>query len=107
MIGSSAVTRPLAGRLTSIEVDDPELGAQGQESGYPLLGVAFDHNDQRVEIMVGELQGPAHHLTRNIGDVRSVDILRDATGRDWILRVAHGSGQTILTLNHHQEAVRR
>ncbi|HZI26877.1 MAG TPA: universal stress protein [Gemmatimonadaceae bacterium] len=95
------------GRPTSIEVDDPALGAQGQESGYPLLGVAFDHNDQRVEIMVGDFQGTAHHLTRSIGDIKSIDILRDAKGRDWVLRIAHGSGQTILTLNHQQEAVRR
>ena len=95
------------GRRTSIEVDDPELGAQAQESDYPLLGVAFDHNDQRVEIMVGDFQGTAHHLTRSIGDIRSIDILRDAKGRDWILRIAHGSGQTILTLNRQQEAVHK
>jgi nucleotide-binding universal stress UspA family protein len=87
------------GRKASIEVDDPELGAQGQESGYPLLGVAFDHNDQRVQIMVGDFQGTTHHLTRSIGDIRSVDILRDVKRRDWILRIAHGSGQTILTLD--------
>jgi nucleotide-binding universal stress UspA family protein len=95
------------GRKASIEVDDPELGAQAQESGYPLLGVAFDHNDQRVEIMVGDFQGTAHHLTRSIGDIRSIDILRDATGRDWILRIAYGSGQTILTLDHWNDRVRR
>ena len=30
---------------------------------------------------------------------RLIDLMRDASGRDWILRIAHGEGQTILTLN--------
>lgn len=93
-----AFTKRNLGRRASIEVDDPELGAQAQESDYPLLGVAFDHQDQRVEIMVGDLTGAARHLTRGIGTVTSIDLLKDARGRDWILRIAHGDGQTILTL---------
>jgi nucleotide-binding universal stress UspA family protein len=100
-----AFTQRNRGRRTSIEVDDPELGAQAQESDYPLLGVAFDHHDQRVEIMVGDLQGSARHLTRGIGHVTSIDLLKDARGHDRILRMAHGAGQTILTLSGEQEAV--
>jgi hypothetical protein len=69
--------------------------------------VAFDHHDQRVEIMVGDFTGSARHLTRGIGNVTSIDILKDARGHDWILRIAHGAGQTILTLNREQEAVRQ
>ena len=102
-----AFTQRNLGRKASIEVDDPELGAQAQESDYPLLGVAFDHHDQRVEIMVGDFQGSARHLTRGIGNVNSIDLLKDARGHDWILRIGHGAGQTILTLNRQQEAVRR
>jgi len=94
-----AFTSRNAGRRVSIEVDDPEFGAQSQESGYPLLGVAYDHHDRRVEIMVGDFKGTAHHLTRGIDHVQSIDLMRDASGRDWILRIAHGEGQTILTLN--------
>ena len=94
----AAFTRRNAGRRASIEVDDPEFGAQAQEHDYPLLGVAYDHNDHRVEIMVGDFTGVSRHLTRGIGGVHSIDILRDARERDWILRIAHGDGQTILTL---------
>lgn len=57
--------------------------------------------------MVGDFKGTARHLTRGIGDVKSIEILRDATGRDWILRIAHGAGQTILTFNRGQGTVRR
>jgi nucleotide-binding universal stress UspA family protein len=102
-----AFTTRNLGRHTSIEVDDPELGAQAQEHDYPLLGVAFDHHDRRVEIMVGDVEGTQRHLTRGIGDVRSIDLLQDVNGRDWILRIGHGTGQTILTLNSSPEAVRR
>lgn len=93
-----AFTRRNAGRRAALEVDDPELGAQAQEHDYPFLGAVFDHNDRRVEIMLGDFVGVQRHLTRGIANVRAIDILRDEHGRDWILRIAHGNGQTILTL---------
>jgi hypothetical protein len=86
------------GRLAALEVDDPELGAQAQEHDYPFLGATWDHHDERVEIMLGDFQGTGRHLTRGIGGVTAIDVLRDEQGRDLILRVAHGTGQTILTL---------
>jgi nucleotide-binding universal stress UspA family protein len=92
-----AFTRRNVGRRASLEVDDPELGAQAQEHDYPFLGAAWDHHDERVEIMLGEFQGTGRHLTRGIGGVTAIDVLRDERGRDWILRVAHGTGQTILS----------
>lgn len=93
-----AFTRRNAGRLATLEVDDPEIGAQAQQHDYPFLGAAYDHNDRRIELMLGEMENSTRHLTRGIGDVRQLDLLKDAAGRDWVLRIAHGSGQTILTL---------
>lgn len=93
-------TRRNAGRRASLEVDDPDYGLLMQEHGYPLLGVAYDHHDKRVEIMLGDLEGTRHHLTRGISNVHSVDVLRDPGGRDRVLRVAHGRGQTLLTLEN-------
>jgi len=93
-----AFTKRNVGRLASLEVDDPEIGAQAQEHGYPLLGVTWDHHDERVEIMVGDFEGAGRHLTRGIGGVTEIDLLSDKAGRDWILRIAHPPGQTILTL---------
>jgi hypothetical protein len=50
-----------------------------------------------VEIMLGDLGG-GDHLTRNIGDVTAIDLLRDGEEHDLALRVEHGAGQTLLTL---------
>ena len=91
-------TQRNAGRTVSIEVDDPEFGAQFQVSGYPFLGASWDHNDRRVELMVGELGEAERHLSRGITEVHAVDVLRDAKGRDIALRVAHGAGQTLLLI---------
>lgn len=90
-------SRRNAGRSARLEVDDPEYGAQSQHHGYPFQGAAWDHHDRRVEIMMGEPDS-TQHFTRGVSDVKSVDILKDASGRDAVLRIAHGSGQTILTL---------
>lgn len=96
----SVFTKRNAGRRASLEVDDPDYGVLIQEHGYPLLGVAYDRHDQRVSIMLGDLEGTRRHLTRGIADVRSIDVLRDVGGRDRVLRVAHGRGQTLLTLEN-------
>ncbi|MEP6492140.1 MAG: universal stress protein [bacterium] len=90
-------TRRNVGRRGVLEVDDPEIGAQAQEFDYPLLGATFDPHDERVELMFGELGEGNSHLTRAIGAVTSIDILRSETGRDMAIRIAHGSGQTLLT----------
>lgn len=86
-----------AGRRTILEVDDPAIGAQVQERGYLLLGATFDVDDRRAELMFGAQDGRTTHLTRSIGDVRSIAELTDPTGRDVALRIAHGAGQTLLT----------
>lgn len=95
----SAFSKRNAGRRAALEVDDPELGAQAQERDYPFLGAAYDRHDRRVELMLGDFEGVRRHLTRGITNVRSIDVLRDEHGRDWILRIGHGRGQTILTLD--------
>lgn len=94
-----AFTRRNIGRRASLEVDDPDLGAQAQEHSYPFLGTAWDHHDERVEIMLGDFEGVGYHLTRGIGGVTSIDVLRDDHGRDQVLRVAHGTGQTVLSFD--------
>ena len=89
-------TRRNAGRRATLEVIDPDIGAQVEEVGMPFMGAAFDPHDARVQLMFG---GDRHvHLSRNIPGITSVQLLRDRSGRDRILRVAHGRGQTLLTL---------
>jgi nucleotide-binding universal stress UspA family protein len=90
-------TRRNQGRCTSLEVDDPAIGAQTQETGYALTGASCDPHTARVELMLGRLGAGAPHLTRSISDVDSVDVLTDLTGYDTGLRIKHGRGQTLLT----------
>ena len=86
-----------AGRIVTLEVDDPELGALVEASNYPLLGVDFDHRDQSVTITLGDTQGLDRHLTRTISKPQGVSVL-SVSGRDTALSIAHGGGQTLLTL---------
>jgi hypothetical protein len=88
-----------AGRRATMEVDDPDCGAQVQVSDYALHGVDYDSHNSQLEIMVGDFTGTQRYLTRNISNVRSIDILQDSRGSDWILRVTHGTGHTHLTLH--------
>jgi len=87
-----------AGRLTRMEEDDPELGAQVEETMAPLRGIAYDPHGRSVEIMLGDLGTADGHLTRCISEVTSVDLVTDALGRDAALCIAHGAGQTLLRL---------
>jgi nucleotide-binding universal stress UspA family protein len=91
-----AFTKRNIGRLAALEVDDPELGAQAQEHDYPFLGATWDHHDERVEVMLGDFEGVGRHLTRGIAGVTGLNVLRDEAGRDWVLRIEHAPGQTIL-----------
>jgi nucleotide-binding universal stress UspA family protein len=91
-----AFTKRNAGRRVTVEVDDPEIGAQIVESGYGLLGVVYDPNDRRVEIMVGDSANPVRHHTHTIAEARSIAISSADDGRDEALEVTHGDGHTLL-----------
>jgi hypothetical protein len=90
-------TRRNVGRRGTLEVDDPDIGAQAQEHDYPLVGATYDPHDGRVELMFGELGNVGRHLTRSIGDLDGIDVLRNERGQDIALRISHGAGQTLLT----------
>ena len=91
-------TRRNTGHRSSLELDDPDLGAQPQQVNYPFLGATYDVHDRRLEIMLGDAYPDGRHLSRSIGDVRELDVLRDEAGHDLVLRVVHGRGHTLLTL---------
>lgn len=85
------------GRPTVVEVDDILFGAQVTESGYLLLGAAYDANTRRVEITLGDVAQSARRVTRSIGTVDSITIETDSAGRDVGMRITHGGGHTALT----------
>ena len=98
-------TRRNTGHRSMLELDDPDLGAQPQQVNYPFLGAAYDAHDRRLEIMLGDAYPDGRHLSRSIGNVRELDILRDEAGHDRVLRIVHGRGHTLLTLLRETSAV--
>jgi nucleotide-binding universal stress UspA family protein len=87
------------GRVSTLEIDDRDIGAQPQESDCPFLGVTYDRYDRKVDVMFGERGQGRRQLTHEIGEVAQIDIWRDESGQDLGLRIVHGSGQTILTFS--------
>jgi hypothetical protein len=85
-----------AGRKTVIEEHGESLGAQEEERGFLLRGVAYDRRDHRIEIMVGELEGTDRHLTHTVSAESRIELVTDTRGRDWALRIERPDGQTIL-----------
>jgi hypothetical protein len=95
-----AFSRRNRGRRASMEVDDPDLGAQAQETGYTFRGATYDRHDERVTLMLGApaVRGEgAAHLTRAIDGVTAVAVHGDPSGPDVALAVGRGDGQTLLT----------
>ncbi|HEU4643112.1 MAG TPA: universal stress protein [Gemmatimonadaceae bacterium] len=92
-----AFTKRNAGRRTALELDDPVLGVQSQETGYLFRGASYDRRDGCVQLMLEAPDGRAH-LTRSIEDVQSVSALaRGGKPTDDVLRIAYGKGQLLLT----------
>ena len=88
-----------AGRKTVIEELGESLGAQEEERGGLLRGVAYDRRDHRIEIMVGDLAGTDRHLTHTVSADSTIELVTDTRGRDWALRIQRPDGQTILRLD--------
>lgn len=88
-------TRRNRGHTATIEVDDPELGAQVVSHGYVLNGVTYDPHDQRVEVMLGDPVNPRRHLMHLIPNVDAVAMTMDDTGHE-ALALSHGRGQTLV-----------
>ena len=94
-VALDAFSRRNVGRGATIEVDDPELGAQLLGHGS-LSGVTYDPHDKRVEIMVGD-GGAAHrHFTHTIPKVESIGMTVDDGSTREVLELRHGGGHTLV-----------
>ena len=85
-----------AGRVTTLEVDSPDFGAQAQESGYPLRGITYDANDHRVLITLGEQASAERHLTHTVPAATAIFLLVDVRGRDEALAIRQNNTNTLL-----------
>jgi nucleotide-binding universal stress UspA family protein len=86
-----------AGRKATIEVDDPEIGAQMLGRGA-LMGVTYDRHDQRVEIMIGDAHRARRHLMHSIPRVESIAMTVDEHSAIEALELRHGRGHTLVLI---------
>jgi len=88
------------GRRTRLEVDDVNLGAQVEMSGYRFLGATYERHNGRATLMFGDTAGIGPHLVRGVEKVKSVDILHGSVEKpDMALSISHGGGQTVLVFD--------
>ena len=85
-----------AGRVTRLEVDSPDFGAQSQELGFPLRGISYDAHDDRVLITLGEQASIEQHLTHTIPHATAIYLLVDMRGRDEALAISQNDSNTLL-----------
>lgn len=90
-------TRRNAGRLAELEVGD-YLGVQTVVAGYPLLGMDYEPDGARVDVMLGDAAGTERHLRHTVRYARTLEVHRGPDGRDLTLRISDRLGETLLTL---------
>lgn len=86
------------GRLCHVEIDDEALGAQVLGHDLPLVGATFDQHRGEVALMFGTSTLKGLHLSHIISGVTEVHVLGVAGGDDQVLRLAHGRGQTLVSM---------
>jgi nucleotide-binding universal stress UspA family protein len=86
------------GRASSVEVDQPSIGAQSLGHHLALVGVAYEAETRTATLMFGASMLEGEHLSHQIANVLSVDLITDHSGRDRVLRFAHEGGQTLIVL---------
>ena len=91
-------TRQHHGKRCRLEIIDPEMGAQVVEDFVPFVGASFDLRDHHVHLMFGSRIGDRPHLTHSIEGVTAIQTMHHRATERAYLRVAHGTGQTLLTL---------
>jgi nucleotide-binding universal stress UspA family protein len=92
-------TRANAGRRTTLELLDPELGRQECGRGFPLWGVDFDPRKNRLDIMLGRSGTVEGHLTHSIPDPKDVEVKSDEKGRATALRIRLAQGEVTLKIH--------
>ena len=95
----STFTTRNTGRRSTVEIDSAELGAQLLGHELMIAGATFDRHAGAVALMFGASVLRGMHLTHTIRGVTGIDLACNAGGEDQVLRIAHGGGQTLVTLH--------
>ena len=96
----SEFSRNNAGRRARLEIDEVELGAQTEMSGYRFQGASYESDGNRVTLMFGTGKASGSHLERGITEVKSIEVLSGRnSGADIALAIGHDGGQTLLVFD--------
>jgi nucleotide-binding universal stress UspA family protein len=91
-------TQANAGRRTTVEVVDPELGVQVCARNLSLWGVDYDPRRDRIHIMMGRAGTVEGHLTHSLAAPKDVHVVRGEGGRSEALFVELQEGKVILRI---------
>lgn len=94
----ASFTRRNSGRQLHVEIEEVARGVSVEESGFVLLGAAYDPRLRNIKLILGDCEHAVRRVTRTIGAVDAVTVTADPMGEDVGLRISHGGGQTVLTL---------
>jgi nucleotide-binding universal stress UspA family protein len=87
------------GRRTTLELNDPEVGAQECGRNFPLWGVTYDPKRDRIEIMLGRSGTVEGHLTHSIPGPRDLEVEYDDKGLAKALQIRLRQGQIVLRVH--------
>jgi hypothetical protein len=73
--------------LVSLEVQNPEIGAQLEIDNMPLMGVSGDPADQGGTVAVSVARSAAEHITHVIRGVKHVFVEQTDEGADVALQI--------------------
>ena len=90
-------SRANRGRTAVLDVDEPEVDPQAETINLPFLGASYDPSDGRVTLMFGDDASEGRHLSHSISGVTSIVAVRDELEADMALRIANGTGLSVLT----------
>jgi nucleotide-binding universal stress UspA family protein len=92
-------SRANMGRRTTLELDDPEFGAQQCGKNFPLWGVDYDPRRDRINIMLGRSGTVEGHLTHSIPGPRDLNVETDERGLAQTLQIRLENGQIVLRIH--------
>lgn len=87
------------GRRTTLELNDPEIGAQQCGKNFPLWGVDYDPKRDMINIMLGRSGTVEGHLTHSIPAPRDLQVVLDERGHSQALQIQLEKSQIVLTIH--------
>jgi uncharacterized protein DUF5335 len=90
-------SREYEGWLVNLEVFNPEIGAQVEETGLPLEGLTDEWDevkDNTIMIMAGNT--PENHITHSINRPTEISLEQSDEGADAALSIKSADGTTAL-----------